>query len=134
MKHLLTTIAYLLVSLAKLTQPGGTKSLIAENLLLNHQLLVVKRSRYRAPNLSPLDRFVYGICTLFVNVKRMTKLAVVIQPSTLHSFHKALVKRKYHLLFTPLNRNKTGPKGPSTELINAIVEMNSAIHAIAVLV
>ena len=134
MKHLLTTIAYLLVSLAKLTQPGGTKSLIAENLLLKQQLLVVKRSRRRAPNLSLVDRFVVGICALFVSVKRINILAVAIKPSTLLSFHKALVKRKYHLLFTPLNRNKTGPKGPSTELINAIVEMNSAIHAIAVLV
>ena len=86
-------------------------------------MLVSRRSHQRAPKLFPLDRFVFGICSLFVSVKRINKLAVAIKPSTLLSFHKALVKRKYHLLFTPRNRNKPGPKGPSTELINAIVEM-----------
>jgi transposase InsO family protein len=39
-------------------------------------------------------------------------------------FHRALVKRKYRLLFTPKRRReKPGPKGPSRELIAAIVEM-----------
>lgn len=123
MKHTLILFAHLLITLIKLVLPGGAKAVIAENLLLKHQLLVNNRSRNRAPNLSPLDRFVFGFCSLFVNVKRINKLAVVIQPSTLLSFHKALVKRKYHLLFTPLNRNKPGPKGPPKELIKAIVEM-----------
>ena len=36
---------------------------------------------------------------------------------------RALVKRKYRLLFTPKRRGKPGPKGPSPELIAAIVEM-----------
>ena len=33
------------------------------------------------------------------------------------------MKRKYHLLFTPKNRGKPGPRGPAPELIAAIVEM-----------
>jgi len=33
------------------------------------------------------------------------------------------VKRKYRLLFTPKTRGKTGPIGPSPELISAILEM-----------
>jgi hypothetical protein len=33
------------------------------------------------------------------------------------------VKRKYRLLFTPKNRGKPGPIGPSPKLISAIVEM-----------
>ena len=41
----------------------------------------------------------------------------------MHWLHRELVKRKYHLLFTPNNRGKPGPKGPSPELISAIVEM-----------
>jgi len=39
------------------------------------------------------------------------------------SFHRALVRRKYRLLFTPKRRGKPGPKGPSPELIAAICEM-----------
>ncbi len=46
-----------------------------------------------------------------------------LKPSTILSFHRALVKRKYHLLFTPKNRGKPGPRGPTPELIAAIVEM-----------
>jgi hypothetical protein len=54
---------------------------------------------------------------------RLLRSAIVLKPSTILSFHRALVKRKYHLLFTPNNRGKSGPIGPSPELISAIVEM-----------
>jgi len=44
--------------------------------------------------------------------------------SLLLKFHKALVDRKYRLLFSSSSRRrKPGPKGPSAELIAAIVEM-----------
>ena len=39
------------------------------------------------------------------------------------AFHRALVQRKYRLLFTPKRRGTPGPKGPSSELIAAIVAM-----------
>jgi putative transposase len=45
------------------------------------------------------------------------------KPSTILSFHRALVKRKYRLIFTPKTRGKTGPRGPSPELVSAILEM-----------
>jgi transposase InsO family protein len=54
---------------------------------------------------------------------RSLRSAIVLKPSTILSFHRALVKRKYRLLFTPKNRGKPGPIGPSPELISAIVEM-----------
>jgi transposase InsO family protein len=39
-------------------------------------------------------------------------------------FHKALVDRKYRLLFSArYRRRKPGPKGPSAELIAAIIEL-----------
>ena len=37
--------------------------------------------------------------------------------------HQALVKRKYHLLYTSKRRRRPGPKGPSSALIAAVVEM-----------
>lgn len=39
------------------------------------------------------------------------------------AFHRALVKRKYRLLFTAKRRGRPGPKGPSPELIAAILGM-----------
>jgi len=43
--------------------------------------------------------------------------------STLLRLHRALVKRKYQLLYSPGRRRRPGPKGPSRELIQAVVEM-----------
>ena len=36
---------------------------------------------------------------------------------------KSLTKRKYRLLFSPKRRRRPGPKGPTKELIDAVVEM-----------
>ena len=43
---------HLLGSVAKLFGPGGSKGLLAETLLVKHQLIVLNRSRRRTPNLS----------------------------------------------------------------------------------
>jgi len=48
--------------------------------------------------------------------------SVVLKPSTLLAFHAALVKRKYRQSFSPKLRGKPGPKGPSPEIIAAIIE------------
>jgi transposase InsO family protein len=60
---------------------------------------------------------------MLMHPTRLLRSAIVLKPSTILSFHRALVKRKYRLLFTPKNRGKPGPKGPFPELISAIVEM-----------
>ncbi len=69
-----------------------------------------------------MDRVIAGLCTVFIRPSRLLRVAVVLRPSTLIAFHAALVKRKYRQLFTPKRRGKPGPKGPSSELIAAIVE------------
>ncbi len=62
--------------------------------------------------------------TLFLSPGRIRKCGTLIKPATLLKFHKALVDRKYRLLFSSaFSRRKPGPKGPSTVLIAAIVEM-----------
>jgi hypothetical protein len=38
-------------------------------------------------------------------------------------FHRALVRRKYQWLFSTNARHRPGPKGPSKELIAAILEI-----------
>ena len=50
-------------------------------------------------------------------------MAIVFKPSTFLGFHRAMVQYKYRLLFSPKQKRKPGPKGPTAELIRAIVEM-----------
>jgi hypothetical protein len=54
---------------------------------------------------------------------RLLRSAMVLKPATIMAFHRALVKRKYRLLFSPQRRGRPGPRGPAPELITAIVEM-----------
>jgi putative transposase len=71
-----------------------------------------------------LDRIVLALTTLFASPSRIAKLCAVIKPSMLLKFHRMLVDKKYRqLFFSPSHRRKPGPKGPSAELIAAIVEM-----------
>jgi transposase InsO family protein len=123
-RELLILAVHLLVTCAKLLRSGGARAVAAESLLLKHQLLISNRSRQRAPNLTTLDRFVLGLTTLFVNPRRIAKLGALVKPATLFKFHKALVDRKYRLLFSSsYRRRKPGPKGPSAALIAAIIEL-----------
>jgi hypothetical protein len=124
MRDLLILAIHLLVTIAKLLRPGGVRALAAQSLLLKHQLLISNRCRRRAPNLTALDRLILGLTALFLRPGRIRKCGAFIQPTTLFKFHKALVDRKYRLLFSsPAPRRKPGPKGPSPALIAAIVEM-----------
>jgi putative transposase len=123
MPNLFILIARLLVTLAKLARPGGLGAVAAESLAVKQQLLIMKRARRRTPNLTSWDRLVLGVCALLVSPKRLSKVAVILKPSTLLRFHHALVKGKYSLLYSPRKRRRAGPKGPSRELIGAIIEM-----------
>lgn len=123
MKDLLVLLVHLLTTIAKLLGPGGTRAVVADSLLMKQQLLVINRSRRRAPNFSALDRFLFGFWSLFLNSCRIQRAAVIIRPSTLFKFHERLKKRKYRLLYSSGSKGKPGPKGPSRELIQAIVEL-----------
>lgn len=48
---------------------------------------------------------------------------LLVRPPTLLRFHRALVRRKYQWLFSASTRRRPGPKGPSKELIAAIIEI-----------
>jgi hypothetical protein len=57
MKDLLLIVAHLLAKLAKLLGPGGAKAIVADSLLMKQQLLIINRSRRRAPNLTATDLY-----------------------------------------------------------------------------
>ena len=126
MNDLLLALLHLAVMTAKLVGPGGVRAVIAENLLLKQQLIVLRRARQRAPNLALSDRLICGLGSLFLSPGRIRKVAIALRPSTLLAFHQALVRGKYRRLFssTPYPK-KPGPKGPNKALIQAIVELKS---------
>ena len=93
-RHLILLI-HLIVTLIRLLRPGGIRAVVAESVFVKHQLLILNRSRKRAPNLRPVDRIVVGICALMMCPARGLRSAIAIKPSTLLHFHHALVKRKY---------------------------------------
>jgi putative transposase len=126
MKDVLLALLHLAVMTAKLYRPGGVRAVIAENLLLKQQLIVLRRCRQRAPNLTRSDRWLCGFWSLFLNPRRIRNVALAVRPSTLWACHQALVRRKYGWLFSsrPCPK-KPGPKGPDQALIQAIVELKS---------
>jgi hypothetical protein len=123
MKDVIYLLYDLLTTLAKLTRPGGSRAVIAENLLLKQQLIIHSRSRQRSPNLTTKDRTVLGFLSIFLNPRRLVRSAIIIKPSKLLAFNKSMKKRKYRLLYSSRGGRKRGPKGPSSEVIRAIVEM-----------
>ena len=96
---------------------------MAENLALRQQLIVLNRNRSRAPQLKTQDRWLFGVVTGFIADSRLHKIAIAIKPSTLLKFHKALVKRKYKLLYSNNGKNKLGRHGPSPYMIDLVIEM-----------
>src|SRR5450759_5571931 len=59
-------IAHLLTTVVRVALPGGVRAVIAESLLLKHQLLILNRSRNRAPRLTPWDRLLFGVGAFLV--------------------------------------------------------------------
>jgi putative transposase len=104
-------------------QPGGKNALIVENIHLKQQLNVCARKYKRAPKLTRIDRLIFGALTSLLNPNKINKIGIIVKPATLIKFHKALVKRKYRLLYAAKSHRKPGPTGPSKELINIIVEI-----------
>ena len=112
MRDPIILLVHLIATLARLMGPGGLRSVVAESVLVKQQLLILNRSRHRAPNLCASDRILAGVCALFMRPARVIRSAIVLRPSTILEFHRALRTRKYRWLFSP-KRRRTGPQGPS---------------------
>jgi putative transposase len=60
-RDLAVLVLHLVTTLARLAGRGGARSVVAESVLLRQQLLILNRSRKRAPNLRLSDRIVAGV-------------------------------------------------------------------------
>ena len=72
MRDLLILLVHLIATLARLMGPGGLRSVVAESLVVKQQLLILNRSRHRAPNLRASDRIVAGVCALFMRAHALS--------------------------------------------------------------
>ena len=61
MRDLILLIVHVVTTVLRLIEPGGVRAVIAESVLTKHQMLILNRSRRRAPNLRTLDRLIAGI-------------------------------------------------------------------------
>jgi transposase InsO family protein len=123
MRDLVILLVHVITIVLRLVRPGGVRAVVAESVLAKHQLLILNRSRRRAPKLRILDRIIAGFCSLWIQPGRLPRVAIAFKPSTFLGFHRSMVQRKYRLLFSPKQKAKPGPKGPTADLIRAVVEM-----------
>ena len=112
MRDLIILFVHVIATVVRVLRPGGVRAVIAESVLAKHQLLILNRSRRRAPNLRTLDRLIAGFCSLWIRPTRLRRVAIAFRPSTFLNFHRAMVKRKYRLLFSPSQRTKPAPRVP----------------------
>lgn len=90
MRDLVILLVHFAATVAKVLLPGGARSVVAESVLLKHQLLILARSRTRASNLRPIDRIIAGLCASLMRPTRLLRSAVVLKPSTIMAFLGAL--------------------------------------------
>ena len=83
MRDLAVLFLHLLATVARLAGPGGARAVVAESMLVKQQLLILNRSRKRAPSLRLADRIVAGVCALLMRPGRLIRSAIVLKASTL---------------------------------------------------
>ncbi len=97
---------HLLVTIARLFRPGGVRSIVAESLLVKHQLLILNRSRKRAPSLKPVDRLITGLCAIFVKPNRLLRSSIILKPSSILEFPSSFVKTQISAAFHTIKSSK----------------------------
>ena len=62
-----------------------------------------------------------AMIVIFIQTKRLSKITIILKPSTLLKIHKSFVQKKYSKLFSNKNPKKPGRKSPSEEIINLVL-------------
>jgi len=97
--------------------------IVAENIILRKQISILFRSKTRCPPLRTRDRIVMAICTYFLSSRRLDMSCIAVTKATVLRFHRALVRKKYSILFGCKGKRRPGRPGPSKDLIRFIVEL-----------
>ena len=113
-------------------RPGGVRAVVAESVLLKHQLVISRRARRRAPNLNSFDRFIFGLGSLLVPASRLPKLAVMLKPRTLLRFHEALKRRIIDAFSRRVAIGAPAPKGHRSNSSTRSSNSNAVIPVSAI--
>jgi hypothetical protein len=62
---------HLIVTVVRLAPPGGLRSVVAESLLVKHQLRILNRGCSHVSKRRAGERFIAALCTLFMNPARV---------------------------------------------------------------
>jgi len=80
MRYVVILLVHLITAVLRLVRPGGVRAVVAESVLAKHQLLILDRSRRRAPNLHTLDRLIAGFCSFWIKPSRLRRVAIAFMP------------------------------------------------------
>src|SRR5262245_40516581 len=83
MREVVVLLVHLIATVVRVARPGGLRAVVAESVLVRHQLLILNRGHKRAPNLRVSDRIIAGLCALLMRPARVLRSAIVLKPSTL---------------------------------------------------
>ena len=106
-----------------LKKPGGRAQLICEINLCIQQLVINYKTDVRCPALTPDDRIILGFLIHFIPKERLHELAIILSPTTLLKYNRALFNKDSGVLRSSKNNQKPGPKGPTTEVIDLVLVM-----------
>jgi putative transposase len=104
MPKFITLLLHFIRIAIMLFKPNGTRSLMAENLMLRKQLVKLSRKHQRSPRLSFADRVMLAVLIHFVKSSRLLKSAIIIKPATILKFHKALINKKHRIFFCKITK------------------------------
>src|SRR4030095_3661995 len=107
MRNRILLFVHILATSIRLARPGGVRSVLAESVLLKHQLLILNRSR-RAPNLRASDRLIAGLCALLILPRRLVRSAVVVKTVNPVEFLSRAGSSKIPAAGFPKTQSETG--------------------------
>ena len=73
MKEAITFFIYFISTILKAIRPGGIKSIVAENLAIKQQLIIIKRKSKvsKSPRLTPFQRIFFSFLSFFMSQDQM---------------------------------------------------------------
>ena len=101
---------------------------MAETIAVKQQLIVMNRSKRRAPRLTTFDRFFFGFTAFFSSEKRIKHFIIIIIPATILRFYKLLFKRLCNKLYSNKTKKKPRGTGPDQKLIDLVIEKRKRIR------
>jgi hypothetical protein len=114
MKNAIVLLVHPLAGLAILLGTGGARAVLAENILLKQQLLVLQSSRRQATNLRIADLLLFGFCSQFLSPRGLIRTTITLKPATMLRFHRGFKEFNLRQTFRSSSARMIRPAANST--------------------